>query len=173
MNAKEFDPEKAKAAAEWMTADNLILEYDPINGHVEPDGKIDRWLEEQIAEWMVGNGPKLIRFGNEIMLARFRLMTVRETVNREAACVLHEGKVIEIHVTGSLTEWPNTLCNLFSETLRDMAMRRRIIKQRLLDDAERTAERENRTAELTANVTALGEAAFASRQQNQVNNENG
>lgn len=103
----------------------ITLEYDAEHGHVFPDGKIDRWIEEQLAEWMSGDEEKYLAIGNEVVFSRFRVMAVRGTINHKSVQIIHEGKIIQLTERGSLAEWPATFCSFYANTIREIAQTRR------------------------------------------------
>lgn len=96
----------------------LIIEYDPINGHVLPDGKIEQYVNN-IVSYVAPDNTSLIEnlIGSVVMLDAFRVAVKENKINHKEIVIRFKGLDYKLDKNGSLKYWPEGLADTYDKIL--------------------------------------------------------
>jgi len=102
-----------------MSNYRIVIEYDPIEGEVRPDGKVWEYITEIIRlsknEYLTS--PIVLVIGSTIILDAFRVAIKEERLYYKDVIIRFRRKNIVIDKDGKINSWPEGLCVVYDDIL--------------------------------------------------------
>jgi len=94
----------------------IILKYDPYTGIVMPEGRVSQYVKETLAEYHNDdnniNNQYAITFGQSLILTYFRIAVKEDRLDSSDIIItMKDGVNIPINPDGSISYWPDGLCD--------------------------------------------------------------
>lgn len=100
----------------------LIIEYDPINGKVVPDGKVRGWADKLIEMYEKQKlGNLVTTVGSVLMVDATRLLVMKEKLNHGEVIYRFSNFADQSpDKSGMLRTWPKGFCDFYDDILEEL-----------------------------------------------------
>lgn len=97
----------------------LIIEYDPINGEVVPDGKIREWADDLVKEYEELLTMTVV-VGSLIMVDMTRVLIMKEKLDHKDVIYRFGGFDQSPDKRGNLRQWVEGFGDIYSDILAEL-----------------------------------------------------
>lgn len=99
----------------------LTIEYNSTNGHVLPDGEIEKYVDT-LASYMRSNTaiPKKELISSVVILDTFRVAVKEGKLNHKEVIIRFEGKNYKLDTEGKISNWPKGLADVYDNILEKL-----------------------------------------------------
>ena len=94
----------------------LIIEYDPINGTVIPDGLIKDWADNLVKTSTNMN----ITVGSSLMIDTTRALIAKKKINHKEIIYRFKKQDLKPDKNGRLSVWPKGFCDTYDDVLEEL-----------------------------------------------------
>lgn len=103
----------------------LIIEYDPINGEIVPDGKVREWADDLVKEheeWKEEDyvDDMVVVIGSVVMLDMTRALIVKKRLDHKEVTYSYYDLKQTPDKFGSLRQWPKGFCDTYDNILEEL-----------------------------------------------------
>jgi predicted ATPase len=95
---------------------NLTINYDPVNGEVEPDGKVFSYVKH-LAVVAEARQALEVTVGSLLIIDEIRALILEGALPYKDITFKFEGKELRVDKYGNLNSWPKGFCDAYENIL--------------------------------------------------------
>ena len=104
----------------------LTINYDPINGEVEPDGKIASYVKHLACIAEVRSSLE-ITVGSALIIDEIRALIIEGTLSHKDIVFKFKGEEIHPSKDGTISYWPKGFCDVYDNILERLLGNKQVI----------------------------------------------